>query len=150
MLRTHGQASRGEGEGPSPCRPPQEAVRWKGPAPAPGRHGTHAPSRSGTGGQTPNRGEETGPEQGLPPRLYQEQLPTLEGSPWNLRITWERIGTQAFPSGSVVKNLSANAGATGSIPGLGRSPGEGDGHPLQYSCLKIPWTEGPGRSQSLG
>ena len=39
----------------------------------------------------------------------------------------------------VVKNLPANAGVvrhTGSIPGLGRSPGEGHGNPLQYSCLE--------------
>ena len=43
-----------------------------------------------------------------------------------------------FPGGIVVKNLSANAGDArdvGSIPGLGRSPGEGNGNPLQYSCL---------------
>ena len=40
-----------------------------------------------------------------------------------------------FPSGSVVMNLPANAGDVGSIPGSGRSPGEGDGNPLQYSCL---------------
>ena len=38
-----------------------------------------------------------------------------------------------FPGGSVVKNPPANAGDAGSIPGLGRSPGEGNGHPLQYS-----------------
>ena len=37
-------------------------------------------------------------------------------------------------SDSVVKNLPANAGDTGSIPGSGRSPGEGNGKPLQYSC----------------
>ena len=40
-----------------------------------------------------------------------------------------------FPGGSVVKNLPANAGDLGSIPGLGRSPGEGNGYTLQYSCL---------------
>ena len=38
-----------------------------------------------------------------------------------------------FPGGSVVKNLPANAGNTGTIPGLGRSPGRGNGNPLQYS-----------------
>ena len=41
----------------------------------------------------------------------------------------------------MVKNLPANAGATGdvgSIPGLGRSPGGGRGNPLQYSCLENP------------
>ena len=36
----------------------------------------------------------------------------------------------------MVKNLSANAGDLGLIPGLGRSPGEGNGTPLQYSCLE--------------
>ena len=41
-----------------------------------------------------------------------------------------------FSGDSVVKNLLANAGDTGSVPGLGRSPGEGNGNPLQYSCLK--------------
>ena len=46
--------------------------------------------------------------------------------------------------------MSANAGDTGLIPGLGRSPGEGDGNPLQYSCLEVPWTEEPGRLQSTG
>ena len=40
-----------------------------------------------------------------------------------------------FPVGSVVKNPPVNAGDTGSIPGSGRSPGEGNGNPLQYSCL---------------
>ena len=40
-----------------------------------------------------------------------------------------------FPGGSVLKNLSANAEDGGSIPRLGRSPGEGNGYPLRYSCL---------------
>ena len=39
-----------------------------------------------------------------------------------------------FPGSSVVKNLPANAGDTCSIPGLGRSPGEGNGNVLQYYC----------------
>ena len=44
-----------------------------------------------------------------------------------------------FPGDAVLKNPSANAGDTrdvGSIPGLGRSPGVGNGNPLQYSCLE--------------
>ena len=44
-----------------------------------------------------------------------------------------------FPGGSVVKNPPANAGATGDaglIPGSGRSPEEGNGNPVQYSCLE--------------
>ena len=43
-----------------------------------------------------------------------------------------------FPGGAVVKNLPANAGDAGSIPGLGRSLGEGNGHALQCSCLGNP------------
>ena len=53
----------------------------------------------------------------------------------------------------VVKNLPANAGDAkdlGSIPGSGRSPGEGHGNPLQYLAWRIPWTEEPGRLQSMG
>ena len=46
------------------------------------------------------------------------------------------------PGGSVVKNPPANAGDQGSIPGLGRRPGGGNGNPLQYSCLENPMDEG--------
>ena len=42
----------------------------------------------------------------------------------------------------MVKNLLANAGNTGLIPGSGRSPGEGNGNPLQYSCLGNPMDRG--------
>ena len=44
--------------------------------------------------------------------------------------------TGLFPGGSTVKILPANAGDTGSISGLGRSPGGGNDNPLQYSCLE--------------
>ena len=43
-----------------------------------------------------------------------------------------------FPGGSEVKASACNAGDLGSIPGSGRSPGEGNGKPLQYSCLENP------------
>ena len=51
----------------------------------------------------------------------------------------------AFQVALVVKNLPANAGDIrdkGSIPGLGRSPGERHGNPLQYSCLENPMDRG--------
>ena len=48
-----------------------------------------------------------------------------------------------FPGESGVKNLPANAGNIGLIPGLRRSPGEGNGNPLQYSCLGNPMDRGP-------
>ena len=41
-----------------------------------------------------------------------------------------------FPHSSFGKESACNAGDLGSIPGLGRSPGEGNGNPLQYSCLE--------------
>ena len=47
-----------------------------------------------------------------------------------------------LPGGSVVKNLPANAGDAGSIPGLERSLGGGNGNPLQYSSLGNPMDRG--------
>ena len=48
--------------------------------------------------------------------------------------------TEGFPGSSAGKESACNVGDPGSIPGLGRSPGEGEGYPLQYSGLEIPWT----------
>ena len=48
-----------------------------------------------------------------------------------------------FPGGSVVKDPPANAGDTSLIPGSGRSPGGGNGNPLQYSFLGNPMDRGP-------
>ena len=47
-----------------------------------------------------------------------------------------------FPGGSVVKNLLANLEDVGLIPGSGSFPGEGNGNPLQYSCLENPMDRG--------
>ena len=49
---------------------------------------------------------------------------------------------KAFPGGSDSKASAYNAGDPASIPGSGRSPGEGNGSPLQYSCLENPMNEG--------
>ena len=48
----------------------------------------------------------------------------------------------SFPGGSDGKVSVYNVGDPGSIPGLGRSPGEGNGNPLQYSCLEDPMDGG--------
>ena len=48
-----------------------------------------------------------------------------------------------FPGGSDGKESACNAGDSGLIPGLGSSPGEGNGNPLQYSCLENPMDRGP-------
>ena len=53
-----------------------------------------------------------------------------------------KAGYVGFLGGSVVKNPPANAGDMGSTPGSGRSPGEGNGNPLQYSCLGNPMDRG--------
>ena len=64
--------------------------------------------------------------------------------------TIARIEHMGFPSGSDGKESACRAGDPGSIPGSGRSPGRGNGNPLQYSFWRIPWAEEPGRLQSMG
>ena len=54
--------------------------------------------------------------------------------------------TLGFPGGSAIKNLPANAGDSALIPGTGRSSGEGNGNPLQYSCLGNPMDRGAWRA----
>jgi len=73
---------------------------------------------------------------------------------WVGKIHWrrDRIPTAVFlgfPGGSNSKEFTCNAGDLGSIPGLGGSPGEGDGYPLQYSDLENSCTKEPGRLQSI-
>ena len=58
--------------------------------------------------------------------------------------------SMGFPGGSVVKNPPANAGDVGSIPGSRRSPEEGNGNPLQYSCLGNPMNRGAWRATVHG
>ena len=55
-----------------------------------------------------------------------------------------------FPGGSNGKESAYNAGDPGSIPGSGRSPGEGNGNDSSILAWKIPWTGEPGRLQSMG
>ena len=50
--------------------------------------------------------------------------------------------TKGFPGGSDGKESACNVGDLGSIPGLGRSPSEGNGYPRQYSCLENPIDRG--------
>ena len=55
-----------------------------------------------------------------------------------------------FPRSSVGKESACNAGDLGLIPGLGRSPGEGNSKPLQYSCLKNPMGRGAWQATVYG
>ena len=53
---------------------------------------------------------------------------------------------ESFPGGSDGKVCAYNTGDLGSVPGLGRSHGEGNGNPLQYSCLENPMDRGAWRA----
>ena len=57
---------------------------------------------------------------------------------------------ESFPGGADGKESACNAGDPGLIPGLGRSPGEGNDNPLVILAWRIPWTEEPGGLQSMG
>ena len=63
----------------------------------------------------------------------------------NINI-WLYLG---FPGGSESKESACSAGDTGSIPGSGRSPRDGNGNLLQYSCLGNPLEEEPGWLHSM-
>ena len=69
-----------------------------------------------------------------------------------LKLLWKSYWVWPTLGGTWVKNPLANAGDAGdagSIPGSGRSPGVGDGNPLQLSCWEISWTEEPCELQSM-
>ena len=55
-----------------------------------------------------------------------------------LHIKWKIMQYKGFPHSQISKESTCNARDLGSIPGSGRSPGEGNGNPLQYSCLENP------------
>ena len=61
---------------------------------------------------------------------------------WSSFIITHFRGTQGFPGGSYGKDSAYSAGDQGLIPGLGRSPGGGNGNPLHYSCLANPMDRG--------
>ena len=70
----------------------------------------------------------------------------------NQSLKVQNIENMGFPGGSNGKESACSAGDSGSIPGSGRSLGEENGNPLQYSCLENPMNRGeePGRLQSIG
>jgi len=76
------------------------------------------------------------PRKGWTPRF----IPSIKAShSRNKAKIWFQEGRQGdFPGGSVGKESSCSVGDLGSIPGSWRSPGEGNGNPLQYSCLENP------------
>ena len=77
-----------------------------------------------------------------PPAMQETQVDS-----WvrKLRWKWDRLPTPislGFSCGSAGKESTCHVGDLGLIPGLGRSPGEGNGNPLQYSCLENPMDKG--------
>ena len=62
----------------------------------------------------------------------------------------EIVNYLSFPGGSDGKESACNAGDLGSIPGSGRSPKEGDGNPLQYSCLENSMDRGAWQTTAHG
>ena len=112
-------------------------IRWTGPESSP--HWSVETDGSPKGGPRPHvlKLFMVG---GKPPetarRLFENKTCGDLNDEIKLRKLW------GFPSGSVVKNPPASAGDTGSFPGSGRSPGEGNGYLLQYSCLENPMDRG--------
>ena len=78
----------------------------------------------------------------------------VEGLKWKVKNPFspfpESLSQTGFPGNSVVKNPPASAGDTGLITGLGRSPGGGNGNPLQYFCLENPMDRGAWRATAHG
>ena len=75
---------------------------------------------------------------------------SLFSTPSPAFIVCRHFNDDHFPVGSVVKNPPANAGDIGSIPGSGRSSGEGNDYPLQYFCLGNPTDRGAWRATAHG
>jgi len=67
-----------------------------------------------------------------------------------LQITKQDLLVGKLARSSVGKESACNAGDPASIPGLGRSPGEGNGHTLRYSCLENPMDRGSWQATVLG
>ena len=65
-------------------------------------------------------------------------MPALRGLARSHQLFGYSYDLNSFPGGAEVKESACNVGDLGSIPGSGRSPGEGNGNSLQYSCLENP------------
>ena len=75
-------------------------------------------------------------------KLWFLMLLQLQKFKRNIVFNLRSISFRGFPGGSDGKESAYNAGHPGLIPGLGRSPGEGNGHPIHHSCLENPMDTG--------
>ena len=79
-------------------------------------------------------------------QVTEEHMAPLKNLNLSPTVNNTLLGGEGFPGGSDDKESTCNAGDPGSIPGLGRSPGEGNGNPLEYCCLENPMDKGARRS----
>ena len=84
-------------------------------------------------------------KEGIPAQANPEVVARTADTLYIMSNITQIVGKKGFPSGSMVKNLPANAGDAGLIPGSGRSPGERNGNHSNILAWEIPWTEKPGR-----
>ena len=84
------------------------------------------------------------------PGGWREPGSQLEGLDLHTSHPHLHLGNLGFPGGSDGKESACSAGDTGLIPGLGRSPGEGNGNPLQCSCLENSMNRGDWRATVHG
>jgi len=73
-----------------------------------------------------------------------DTITQVNGVNWKKKTTVKTSIVGGFPGGSDSKEYACHVGDLGLIPGSGRSPGEGNGNPLQYLAWRIPWTEEAG------
>ena len=82
-------------------------------------------------------------------KVSQNSLSTIKTWPTYVSIYWAYHNLLGFPGGSELKASACNSGDPGSIPGWGRSPGEGHGNHSSILAWRIPWREEPGRLQRV-
>ena len=104
----------------------------------------------GDSSSIPGSGSSPREGKGNPSSILAWKIPWTEEPGGLQSMRSQRVGHEwGFPGGSEVKVSASNVGDLGSIPGSGRSPGEGNGN-SSILAWRIPWTEKPGRLQSMG
>ena len=128
--------------------------------------GKESACNAGDPSSIPGSGRSAGEGIGYPPQYSWDSLVAqLVKDPPAVQETWVRsLGQEeplekgrlptpvflGFPGGSAGKGSTCSAGDLGSIPGSGRTPGEGKATHSSILAWRIPWTEEPGRQQSMG
>ena len=119
-----------------------------------GSDGKQSACKAGDLGSIPGLGRRPGEGNGYPLQSSGWEN-SMDRGAWQATTldtskSWTRLSDYALNRLSSKKNPPANAGDVGSVPELGRSPGEGNGNPLRILVWEISWTEEPGGLQSTG